>query len=88
MLDTQLQTYLSGISEWRQTKDDELRSDDGWLTLVGLLWLNEGINSIGSDSCSRSQSAVTIHRSFLHGERAMRVRYNLRLFECPCATRV
>ena len=48
MLDTQLQTYLSGISEWRQTKDDELRSDDGWLTLVGLLWLNEGINSIGS----------------------------------------
>jgi uncharacterized protein (DUF1684 family) len=33
---------------WVQKYDKSRRSKDGWLSLVGLYWLNEGFNSIGS----------------------------------------
>ncbi len=33
---------------WVQEYDQGRRSTDGWLSLVGLYWLNEGSNSIGS----------------------------------------
>src|SRR6266478_9817684 len=36
------------IDAWRQSRIAELKSDDGWLTLAGLLWLKEGINTLGS----------------------------------------
>jgi uncharacterized protein (DUF1684 family) len=36
------------ISEWRQSRHDRLASEDGWLTLVGLEWLTEGENRLGS----------------------------------------
>ncbi|HRE46583.1 MAG TPA: DUF1684 domain-containing protein [Aggregatilineales bacterium] len=34
---------------WRQMMEDRLRAEDGWLTVVGLHWLSEGSNAIGSD---------------------------------------
>lgn len=36
------------ISDWRQRRHERLASEDGWLTLVGLEWLVEGENPIGS----------------------------------------
>lgn len=48
--DTQLATYISEVSQWRQMTDDRLRSESGWLTLVGLYWLHEGENTIGAAS--------------------------------------
>ena len=36
--------WLSWVKEYDQGR----RSNDGWLSLVGLYWLNEGANSIGS----------------------------------------
>jgi len=42
-------SYVDEIAEWRQAKEAALLADDGWLTLVGLFWLEEGINSVGSD---------------------------------------
>ncbi len=36
------------IQQWRQARDESLRQADGWLTLVGLEWLKQGINRIGS----------------------------------------
>jgi hypothetical protein len=41
--------YINSLIEWRQRLDDALRRDDGWLTLVGLFWLHEGDNRVGSD---------------------------------------
>jgi uncharacterized protein len=41
--------YESQIAEWRQIMEDRLRAEDGWLTLTGLYWLNEGVNTVGSD---------------------------------------
>ncbi|HMK73564.1 MAG TPA: DUF1684 domain-containing protein [Myxococcaceae bacterium] len=33
---------------WRERREKRLAADDGWLTLVALLWLKEGENSAGS----------------------------------------
>jgi uncharacterized protein (DUF1684 family) len=40
--------YLDQIQDWRQRRHERLSSEDGWLTLVGLEWLQEGENRIGS----------------------------------------
>jgi hypothetical protein len=36
------------IGEWRKSRHERLSSEDGWLTLVGLEWLSEGENRVGS----------------------------------------
>jgi uncharacterized protein len=36
------------VAAWRQARLAELTADDGWLTLVGLHWMHEGINRAGS----------------------------------------
>src|SRR5690349_11264045 len=40
--------YMAEIEQWRQVMDHSLRSEDGWLSLVGLHWLKPGLNTIGS----------------------------------------
>jgi uncharacterized protein (DUF1684 family) len=35
--------------QWRARRLDSLRSPGGWLTLVGLFWLDAGKNAVGSD---------------------------------------
>jgi uncharacterized protein (DUF1684 family) len=41
--------YAKEIAQWQTQRLAELKSEDGWLTLVGLFWLKEGNNKIGSD---------------------------------------
>src|SRR5262245_36725665 len=36
------------IAAWRKSRVTELTADDGWLTLVGLHWLHDGVNRAGS----------------------------------------
>jgi uncharacterized protein len=36
------------IEEWRSTRVARLTAEDGWLSVVGLFWLEEGDNSFGS----------------------------------------
>lgn len=38
---------------WRQARHDELAGPDSWLGLVGLFWLEEGPNAVGSATESR-----------------------------------
>ena len=45
-------TYLAEIKEWQIEKEEQLRSPDSWLTLVGLNWLTEGRHTVGSDQDS------------------------------------
>jgi len=35
--------------QWREKRLQNLQRDDGWLTLAGLFWLQEGENTFGSD---------------------------------------
>jgi hypothetical protein len=41
--------YRRAIEAWRADREAKLMADDGWLTLVGLFWLDEGANRVGSD---------------------------------------
>src|SRR5258706_1072839 len=41
--------YATEIAQWRAQREAELKADDGWLTVVGLHWLKEGENRVGSD---------------------------------------
>src|SRR5690606_4654648 len=36
------------ILQWRAERDASLRQENGWLSLVGLEWLQQGTNSLGS----------------------------------------
>ena len=42
-------SYVSSLQEWHQERIESLKGKNGWLSLVGLLWLEEGENSFGSD---------------------------------------
>ena len=42
--------YIKELNEWKANRLERLKSDDGWLNLAGLYWLEEGVNTIGSDS--------------------------------------
>jgi uncharacterized protein (DUF1684 family) len=44
--------HKSEIQKWQQNRVASLTKDDGWLTLVGLFWLNEGENKFGSDAAN------------------------------------
>ena len=41
--------YQQEIATWRAEREAKLKADDGWLTVVGLHWLHEGVNTVGSD---------------------------------------
>src|SRR5689334_11510412 len=38
---------------WHQARKDRLKAEDGWFSLVGLAWLQEGEASAGSSPQSR-----------------------------------
>jgi uncharacterized protein (DUF1684 family) len=40
--------YRDEIASWRKNQETELTQEQGWLSLVGLYWLREGDNLIGS----------------------------------------
>jgi uncharacterized protein (DUF1684 family) len=42
-------SYLKEIEKWRNERLEEINGENGWNTLVGLFWLNEGKNRFGSD---------------------------------------
>ena len=44
--------YEQHISEWREAREQRLADPEGWLTLVGLEWLEEGANAVGSAESS------------------------------------
>ena len=45
-----LETYRSTLEQWHRDRADRLTAEDGWLALIGLFWLEEGTNSLGSES--------------------------------------
>src|SRR5262245_56376778 len=41
--------YAREIEQYRADRIAELKSETGWLTLIGLFWLKDGDNKFGSD---------------------------------------
>jgi uncharacterized protein len=44
--------WKAATDSFRQDRIDSLTSDDGWVTLVGLFWLEPGVHRVGSDRAS------------------------------------
>jgi uncharacterized protein len=42
-------TYETELLQWRRERELSLRSPGGWLSMVGLHWLKQGVNHFGSD---------------------------------------
>ncbi|MEA3317564.1 MAG: DUF1684 domain-containing protein [Bacteroidota bacterium] len=45
--------YIESIKKWDKERLSSLKSENGWLNLVGLFWLEKGDNSFGSDSINK-----------------------------------
>lgn len=41
--------YKAEIESWHQKRVEDLKAPNGWLNLIGLLWLEDGLNTFGSD---------------------------------------
>ncbi|MBU8892348.1 MAG: DUF1684 domain-containing protein [Bacteroidales bacterium] len=44
--------YLESVQEWQEQRLQSLKSENGWLNLVGLHWLKEGQNPFGSNEAN------------------------------------
>ena len=44
--------YKKSIEEWKQKRLSNLKSENGWLNLVGLYWLKDGQNPFGSNEAN------------------------------------
>ena len=42
--------YVSSIKTWHQKRIESLKSEEGWLNLAGLFWLENGKNTFGTDT--------------------------------------
>jgi uncharacterized protein len=43
-------TYVREVEAWRAQRQARLKAEGGWLSVVGLAWLNPGANAFGADS--------------------------------------
>ncbi|MCX6263839.1 MAG: DUF1684 domain-containing protein [Bacteroidetes bacterium] len=50
--------YSDSINRWHQQRIQDLKAPDGWINLVGLFWLQPGINHLGS---STSNELILTH---------------------------
>jgi len=59
--------WKDGLLQWREQRAQHLSAPDGWLTLVGLEWLQPGANTFGSaaDNRIRLNAAVADHLGVL-----------------------
>jgi len=49
LVSAQAQTeYTKEIEKWRSEREANLKKETGWLTVAGLFWLKEGINTVGA----------------------------------------
>jgi len=56
--------YAKDIEKWRNNEAADLKKEDGWLTLAGLFWLKDGVNTVGGGS----QYDVRLTENFTQGK--------------------
>ena len=64
-----LEQYLAQVGDWRERRHQRLQADDGWMTLVGLEWLHEGDNRVGS---APSRAILKLWKSSLFPRRVLK----------------
>jgi uncharacterized protein (DUF1684 family) len=48
--EAKVEAHRAEITQWQERRATRLKAEDGWLTLIGLFWLNEGSNVISIPS--------------------------------------
>jgi uncharacterized protein (DUF1684 family) len=56
--------YVKAVEKWRSEEAADLKKEDGWLTLAGLFWLKEGVNTVGGGP----QYDVRLTENFTQGK--------------------
>ena len=41
--------FAASVEQWQADRVARLKADDGWLTLVGLFWIEQGVSTVGSN---------------------------------------
>jgi len=57
--------FIRQTQAWQATRAANLKAPDGWLSLIGLEWLKEGANRVGSPTPDRTavcRAAVSASR--------------------------
>ncbi len=44
--------YVAEIQRWRTDREARLKADGNWLTVAGLFWLKDGVNTAGADAAN------------------------------------
>jgi uncharacterized protein (DUF1684 family) len=42
--------WAAEVERWRETREADLKKEDGWLSVAGLYFLHDGVNTVGADS--------------------------------------
>lgn len=76
--------YQNEIGEWQKQTEENLKSENGWLSLTNLVWLKEGKNTLGSAAGSDIKlPAKTAHNlgvlEFRDGKFFLTVNQNVRV---------
>src|SRR5438067_4699739 len=56
--------YVKEIEKWRSDEERHLKKDNGWLTVAGLFWLKDGVNTVGAGP----QFDVRLTENFTQGK--------------------
>src|SRR3954465_6131902 len=40
--------YVKAVEKWRSDEETDLKKENGWLSLAGLFWLKDGVNTVGT----------------------------------------
>ena len=64
---TEDSAWQNELEAWRAQRAANLQAPEGWLSLIGLDWLQDGDNSFGSASDNRLQITAKIPAEYLSG---------------------
>ena len=56
--------YVKAVEKWRSNEETDLKKENGWLTLAGLFWLKDGVNTVGTGP----QFDVRLTNNFTEGK--------------------
>lgn len=64
------ENWLHNLEQWRAQRAQQLQSADGWLTVVGLDWLQPGVNTVGAaaDNSARIEGLDADHLFVLRND--------------------
>ena len=52
--------FEQDVAKWRSERVERLRKSDGWLTLVGLHWVEPGVHQLGMADSNDIQLRLTL----------------------------